>query len=119
MSHIQVLPGAKFSRLVIAGFPLICGGSATPHPGPLNRSNRVVYALAVSAPCLYSLVRGAIMEVVFLPPVGAEDVDPTRPAGASGKNETRQGTDAASTCTLWCAVAMGALVQGQPTERVR
>ncbi|CAN0368393.1 unnamed protein product [Ectocarpus sp. 12 AP-2014] len=65
-----------------------------------------------------SLVRGAIMEVVLVPPVGAEDVAPTRPAGAWSKSEPRQGTDAASTCTLWCAVAMGALVQGQPTERV-
>lgn len=59
------------------------------------------------------------MQVVLVPPVGAEDVAPTRPAGAWGKSEPRQGTDAASTCTLWCAVAIGALVQGQPTERVR
>ncbi|CAM9792541.1 unnamed protein product [Ectocarpus sp. 13 AM-2016] len=65
-----------------------------------------------------SLVRGAIMEVVLVPPVGAEDVAPKRPAGAWGKSEPRQGTDAASTCTLWCAVAIGALLQGQPTERV-
>ncbi|CAM9269559.1 unnamed protein product [Ectocarpus sp. 4 AP-2014] len=65
-----------------------------------------------------SLVRGTIMEVVLVPPVGAEDVAPRRLAGAWGKSEPRQGTDTASTCTLWCAVAIGALVQGQPTERV-
>eukprot|EP00903_Cladosiphon_okamuranus_P014237 g13226.t1 len=38
--------------------------------------------------------------------------------GAGGGQEQQRGSDAASTCTLWCTVAMGALVQGQPPERV-
>lgn len=43
-----------------------------------------------------------------------------RPGGsAGGGQEQQRGSDAASTCTLWCTVAMGALVQGQPPERVR
>lgn len=36
-----------------------------------------------------------------------------------GEGQERQrGSDAASACTLWCTVAIGALVQGQPPERV-
>lgn len=38
---------------------------------------------------------------------------------AGGSEELQRGSEAASTCTLWCTVAMGALVQGQPPERVR
>lgn len=38
---------------------------------------------------------------------------------SGGKQEQQRGSEAASTCTLWCTVAMGALVQGQPPERVR
>eukprot|EP00752_Nemacystus_decipiens_P005087 g4616.t1 len=35
-----------------------------------------------------------------------------------GGQERPRVSDAASTCTFWCTVAMGALVQGQPPERV-
>lgn len=38
---------------------------------------------------------------------------------SDGDQERWRGPDAASTCALWCTVAMGALVQGQPPERVR
>lgn len=40
-------------------------------------------------------------------------------AGASDRNEEQGRADAASTCALWCTIAMGALVQGQPPEQVR
>lgn len=64
------------------------------------------------------------------PPVPANAAEEGGPgtgtgAGAGGWSSSVGGqkrqrvSDAASTCTLWCAVAMGALVQGQPPERVR
>lgn len=36
-----------------------------------------------------------------------------------GGDEEQRGGDPASACALWCTIAMGALVQGQPPEQVR
>ena len=55
-----------------------------------------------------------------LPPAASAVAAPAGAAAAAAARAARLRSDAgASTCALWCAVAMGALVHGWPTSSVR
>lgn len=60
------------------------------------------------------------MEVIFAQPRRSADGQPPN-AGKEAKRAMGSWSgaeDAASTCMLWCSVAIGALVQGEPPENV-
>lgn len=70
------------------------------------------------------------MDVLLASPSGHEVADQSSVKGpstpkAEKSTDARDGSgewgggDAASACALWCSMAMGALVQGQPPEEVR
>lgn len=69
------------------------------------------------------------MEILLRSPPGSGIVDEAstdgqaavkveRPIRASGQDEEQDVGDPASACALWCTIAMGALVHGQPPETV-
>lgn len=80
-----------------------------------------------AAHALCSLVRGAIVEVIFAQPPrrhGSAVTVLVQPPDAEKETARVTGSwggteEAASTCTLWCSVAIGALVQGHPPEQVK
>lgn len=80
--------------------------------------------------CFRRLIRGTMMEVLLPSPSGPEIdnkacpwrvnvVQAENPTNCWGADEDQSGGDPASACALWCTIAMGALVQGQPPEQVR
>lgn len=80
----------------------------------------LILAHIVCDACSLSLVRGAIMRVIFASAAGADGVDQERVQAPNVEHEIQdqQVSDAASACMLWCSVAIGALVEGHPPERV-
>ncbi|CAM9553176.1 unnamed protein product [Scytosiphon promiscuus] len=76
------------------------------------------------------LIRGTMMDILLASPSGPEGIDQLSVEGQNvGKipkleeaspagDQEQSGGDAASACALWCTIAMGALVQGQPPGQI-
>lgn len=114
-THVWPFHSARQLRTVLARLSWGYCSTGTPPPAlPL-------YSPKWCGTCYRSQVRGAVMRVILASADRADDVDQecAQASNAEEETEEQQAADAASACMLWCSMAIGALVQGQPPTRVR